>query len=116
MYKEHRGGLEIEIELRNEDGVVVSSACCIILLCSVCQSISGINANAPLHIARQFIKVIDGKISLLHRRGDTHKCEMAASTTTHNADIIGIESIISRFTFDDSDGSLQVLPSRDVLL
>ena len=72
MYEEHWGSLQVKVELGDEHSAVICAARCVVLFYAICKSISRVDANAPLHIARLLVEVVDGKIGLLHRRSDAH--------------------------------------------
>ena len=114
--EEHGNGLEVEIKFRHQDGTIVNAACGVVLLCSVGKGIGRIDTDAPLYVAGLLVEVVYGQIGLLHRGGHAHQGEMSARATSHDADIVGVETIIGCLALDHSNGTLQILPGGDMLL
>ena len=47
--------------------------------------------------------------------GDAHQGEVTACRRAHDADLVRIQAAFLRFTADNADGALQILPGRGVL-
>ena len=65
MDEEHRGGVEVERELRSQDGRVVISSARVRALKSVGQGICRVYSYTPLYLAGDFVDIIDRIIRLV---------------------------------------------------
>ena len=69
MHEEHRTSLQVEVELGSKYGTIVCSARRVMLFQAVCQGVGGIDADAPLHVTRLLVEIIDGKVSYRQKDG-----------------------------------------------
>ena len=63
--KEHRSGLQVEVEFRNQNGAVVVAACRIVNFATIRKRVGRIDADSLLNITGQLIYVVDGQVRLL---------------------------------------------------
>ena len=115
VQEEHRGGVEVEAELRRVDGRVVISPGGIAPLHAVRQDVGGIDADAPLDLAGDAVDGVDGVVGGVPRGGHAHQGQVAAGGGAHDPDAVGIESALRRLAAHDADGALEVLPGGGVL-
>ena len=78
MDEEHRGGVQVETELRHQHGGVIVAAGRVIIVYSVRQRISRVDTYAPLHLAGDLVYLVYGVVALVAGGCDPHEGEMAS--------------------------------------
>ena len=109
----HRRRFGVEREVADERRVV--SAIFVFAVDAVAQRVSRVNRNREVQVARRFIEIVDRFVSrrLARRRG--HQRQVSARRKAHYADFFRVDPPLVGLRTDDSDRSLDVLPSGAVL-
>lgn len=77
--EEHRCGVEVESELGHKRvGIIISSRHVLAPVGVALKGICRIDSDSPLHLAGEFVYVVDGIVALVAGRCDSHKGEMAS--------------------------------------
>ena len=62
MQEEHRCSTKVEAELWHKHCAVGITACGVVLICAIGQSVCRVDTYTPLHVARELIHIVDRQI------------------------------------------------------
>ena len=112
MDQQHRGGVQVEGELGNQDVGILVAAVGVMPVRAVGERIGRIDAHAPLDLAGELVDVVDRPVGLVPGGSHAHQREVAAGGRAHDADPVRVQAVLRGLAPDHPDGPLQVLPRR----